>query len=138
MVATVAVVATGFPVAWWLIGDLSEPDLGGGLDYNFGRIEIDRRIETAVAVPALIVALVAASMLLKRRTDGALPRRWIVSVGVLTIANVLAAFSARVLTAGTHGANIGGGLVFLFGGPVLLGAYGAGFALLVRAARTEA
>lgn len=134
---TVVVVVAGFPVAWWLIGDLSEPDLGNGLDYNFGRIEIDRRVETTAAVPALLLGLVAMTKLLQRRTRGVLPRGWIVGVAVLTLANVLAAAGGRVLTAGSHGANIGGGMVLMFGGPVLLAAYGTGFALLVRAAQPE-
>ena len=135
---TLAIVLAGFPVAWWTIGDLSETDDGFGLDYNFGRVRFDRRTETAVATSGLVVVAAASVRLLKLSIDGAIPQLWTLAVAELLVADFLAAGCARVLTAGTHGANIGGGMVLFYGRPILLAAYGVGLVLIVTAMhRTE-
>jgi hypothetical protein len=107
-----------FPAAWWLIGDLSES--GGSLEYNFGRLEIDPRLELGLGAPALMIGLAALTFLVSGHSRREVSTAWLFGSLMLVAVIAAAAGCGRVLTAGTGGANLGGGIVVLFGGPILL------------------
>jgi len=126
--ATVVAAACAPPAAWWSIGDLSE---SGGTDDDVGRLEIDARIESAVGVPLLVLGLAAVTMLVVGGFRGTVSTRWFVGSALLVVAGSATAWCGRVLTADTHGANIGGGLILQLGIPVLISLYVGAVAVLV-------
>jgi hypothetical protein len=99
--------------SWWLIGDVSvahqEPD---DLDYLFRAPEIPGWITATAGLAGVALALATGRPLLGARTT----RR---PAAVLLVAAVTYGFMARVVTAGVIGANIGGGMVLLFGLPLV-------------------
>lgn len=111
--------ATPFLV-WFAIGDLSFPGTGGlFLDYGYGPYQVGPESGYVVGGAAAVVAAVSIADLVFRTRQGIADRwSWAV-VAALVVAGALAAAGWRTMTAGGRGANIGGGLVLLFG-PVLL------------------
>lgn len=106
-------------VTWWLLGDLSEdvvdpdymirpPDLTGGQQLMIGGGA------TAVAVVAVGMVFVAV----RRRTVTPAEIRAVVP---LLVAGAFCGLAWRILTAGVIGANIGGGMVLVFGPFFVLG-----------------
>lgn len=117
--AVVAVLAAPI-AAWWLIGDLSEPARGTrDLDYVVRAPQVAPWAITtagAVAVGAMAVAIVILAHAVR---TGRLQRGWLGVVALLMVEGALIAGIARMLTAGSVGANIGGGLALIFGVPVV-------------------
>jgi hypothetical protein len=102
---------------WWLVGDLSTP--GSDVDYAFGPLTVDPTLERALGVGSIAVLVVALGLLASARWRGFLARWWSVLVP-LVLVGVIVGAGLRVMTAGVIGANIGAGLVALFGGPVVV------------------
>jgi len=127
--ALVVVIAT--PVAaWWLIGDQSETPIPGRdqLDYISHPPEISGWIVTLCGATALGAVVMGSGWLLIAARQGALDERWIMPVVLLALAGVVIAGTARLLTAGSHGANIGGGVAMLVCPPVVIALVGTAFA----------
>ena len=122
--------------AWWLIGDLSEPELvPGDLSYIARAPDIPAWIVTAIGCIALVSAIGAIAVMLlgirRGRSDG----HWLPSVILLVIAGVVLAGIGRVVTAGSIGANIGGGLAILFGLPFVAILVGGSIVFTLRGRR---
>ena len=135
-----AIVARATPFAsWWLIGDLSEretcpPPRLPCLDYVAHAPDVPGWIVATAGAVALFAALLALGLLARGVVRAQTDRRYAAVVGPLVFAGVLVAFCGRVLTAGVHGANIGAGLVVIFGVPMFVVAIGVavGSAVWIR------
>jgi hypothetical protein len=134
-VAAVALVVA-MPVAtWWLVGDQTDPDFkrrleangdpairaGYDPDYMVRPFAIAPAIERTVGVVAVVLVLVAVVLLLLASLTGRLHGGWWAVFGPLSLAGAVCGFGWRVMTAAVSGANIGGGLVLMFGVPVAFG-----------------
>jgi hypothetical protein len=117
--ALTSVVVAATPVAtWWLVGDLSEePGISGQppTDHMIPPPQLGETVETFLGVSAVLAAALALVALAVAAWRGAVaPRRWRV-VAPLVLAGVYCGFAWRVMTAAVHGANIGGGMMLMFG-----------------------
>ncbi|MEV0374746.1 hypothetical protein AB0I10_34030 [Streptomyces sp. NPDC050636] len=128
-----AVLAAAVPVAaWGLLGQYDDQGLPPSeLDYIVTPPDIPAGLDTTMGVVALLLAGAAVVLLARASRRGTFePRRWQV-LGPLIVAGLMIGYGWRVVTAGVIGANIGGGLVIMFGGPVVAGlllwAVGRGF-----------
>ena len=105
-------------VSWWLIGDLSSSGFSPDeLDYMVRTPDvIERNSATAGVVGAVTAAvgLVVVSLLF---LGGRLERRSLILIGAGAGCGAFLGLAARTITAGGIGANIGAGLVILFGVP---------------------
>lgn len=110
--ALCAVAGAGL-VAWWVVGPMDTGD-----DHVFGPFDLPAWAgpTTAALGLCLLVSAAAAAVAPALRRG---PKLAVTTVALLTLAAVLAGVSWRVLTAGAVGANIGGGVLLLFG-PFLL------------------
>jgi hypothetical protein len=101
--------------AAWAIGDLSEAGPRRYLDYNF--IHPSRFQEDSLPILGglgLAVAIVAIAAIADGlRTASITPRHAAAAVPAIALGALLG-FTYRTLSAGTHGANIGGGLLVFF------------------------
>ena len=118
VVAALAAVVVAVPiVTFWLVGDQSATDDPVYLDYIW-RASVSESAVRVFGIAALIVLLVASAYLLRAmrplRQHGHVLR----AVLMLVLAGEIGAVGVRVLTAGTRGANIGGGLFLILGLPV--------------------
>jgi hypothetical protein len=123
MAGLAAVVSTPF-AAWWLIGDLSERRVGRHplpLDYVVRAPKIPGRITATLGAIALAVAATSVAIVVVAVRQRRLDQRCLSVVGSLLLAGIVAAWIARVVTAGTRGANIGAGLAVVLGAPVIVG-----------------
>lgn len=85
-------------------------------------ISADAALALGIVATVLLVASVVALLVASRRRAFD-PGWWSVLLPLMG-AGVIAGFSGRVITAGVIGANIGGGLVILFGVPIVLALIG--------------
>ena len=109
--AALTLVGAASLAVWFLIGQLRE---GNGADYILRVPELDRRIELALGLLSLSVAVVAADRVLGDR-DWLVARGWWRVYSRLLAAGVMVAVGGRVVTAASGGANIGGGFIMMFG-----------------------
>jgi hypothetical protein len=138
--AAVAVSACPLTV-WWLTGDLSTVPLGESADYAIRPPHIDPAVERGIGVAALTVMVAALVFLGYATAKRAMRGRWWVVVGPLLLAGLVTGLGWRIVTAGVIGANIGAGLVVLFGCPVVAacGIWSSVWSVvLVRGRRTTA
>lgn len=108
----------------WLVGDQSYRGTTD-LDHALRPLAVPQGVEVAAGVAGL--AVLALSAVVVRRA----PRAWPV-LACLTAAGLLLGAGYRIVTAGVIGANIGAGLTFLLGGPLLLALLLAAAVLAVR------
>jgi hypothetical protein len=122
LLAGVGLVA-GVPVAaWGLMGQQNvEGFLASELDYAFQPWAISDGVAALIGVAGLLVAGAGAALLVRGSRRGTLDRRWWGVLGPLVVAGVIAGVGWRILTAGVIGANIGAGLMIMFGVPLLGG-----------------
>jgi hypothetical protein len=114
------VLATPF-ATWWLVGDLTElKGRRSNLYYMMRAPDVPDRIATALGVASCVVVGVASALIALGLLSRQLDRGWLPVVAPLVIAGVIGAYSYRATTAGTIGANIGGGLALGFGGALVL------------------
>jgi hypothetical protein len=140
VIAAIAVVVGTTVVAWWAIGDQSttgprvashppplfrfeegaeRPAALRGewrADHLLEPWAISLGTERAIALAAAVAAGVGATVLVLARPT--LDRAWWAVIAMVGAVGVGIAFTHRLLTAGVDGANIGAGLVIIFGGPV--------------------
>jgi len=117
----IAAVAAMPLAAWWLIGDQSETSLRprDQLDYIWQAPDISQTLTTivgAIALATVAIGVVGYVVAAKRRL---IDTRWLLVLAASLIAGALLAAIGRIVTAGSVGANIGGGIAFLFGLPVV-------------------
>jgi hypothetical protein len=122
---TILLAVTGLvlatPVAvWWLVGDQTAKAPGQDLDYAIRPVELDPGIERLVGITSVLAVAVTALLLIRAARRHRFDPRWWSVVIPLVGAGIIVGAGWRVLTAGVIGANIGAGLVILFGGPVVL------------------
>jgi hypothetical protein len=99
----------------WIIGDLSSPGFTRDeLDYTYGPVDIP----FGLGMFASVVLMASASILLKALRGRVLAGAWLPFLVFLAGASVMIGFAFRVFTAGVIGADIGAGLLMIFGGPL--------------------
>jgi len=98
--------------AWWLIGDLSE---AGGSDYMFRAPPFAEDHEQLIGMLATLVLVGCSVLFLSPARRAALERRDARAAVPLACLGIFLGFAYRVMTAAVGGANIGGGLMFMFG-----------------------
>ncbi len=98
-------------VVWWMIGDLSEPDLFAP-DYMFEPPRIAGTVEDAIGIVGSIVTTAILIVLLRALASRITRRQFAATVPVIAL-GAYVGFSWRVMTAAVSGANIGGGLLML-------------------------
>ena len=116
------------PVATWrLAGPNPGNEIGSDptlrpddYDYLFHPPEIDPTLERVVGIVAFIVLFSALITLVFAHRTGRLDRRWWAPILALALAGAIVGAGERVTTAAVVGANIGGGMVLLFGVPIVL------------------
>jgi hypothetical protein len=121
MALTALALLIASPVAvWWYAGDQTEVPDELNPDYAVRPMEISPAVENTVGIAAGVTVLVgllfAAWMTARHRDQRAW---WSVILPVLT-AGYLVGSGWRVVTAGVIGANIGAGMVFMWGGPAVV------------------
>lgn len=118
--------ALAVPVlTWWLVGDLTHPAArqlaaeGVPLDYYIRPPGLSTGQQTAIGVTALLVTAATAAVMISSLVRRTAPvTLWLMVLLPLTAAGVIVGFTWRVWTAGSVGANIGAGLMLLFGLPM--------------------
>lgn len=137
--ASCAVTVATPVAAWWVVGDQSTVPEDEGPDYFLRPFAIDARIEMAAGIGALALAVVAVAILIAATRTRRMDPSWWAALVPVIIAGVFIGLGWRALTAGVIGANIGAGMVALFGGPVvamlLTWAIAWSAVLLIRARR---
>lgn len=123
--AVVSLPAAALTTAW-LAGDLSYRGPETDLDYAVQPLPVGDATLAAAGVFGVVVLLAAVAVVVLRAG-----RAWPV-LACLAAAGVLIGGGYRVLTAGVVGANIGAGLVLLFGLPAMLALLLTGAVLAVR------
>ncbi|MFE8991725.1 hypothetical protein ACFYMI_28685 [Streptomyces collinus] len=123
MVAAGAALVGGVPVAaWGLMGQQNHAGLPASeLDYAFQPWDIGDGVAAVAGGLALVLAVAGAVVLVRGTLRGAMDRRWWGVLGPLVVLGLLAGVGWRILTAGGIGANIGAGLLIIFGTPVAAG-----------------
>ena len=107
------------PVAtWWVTGDLSEPIPDP--DYMVRPIRLPEGVELAAGIGSVVLGLASIAVLARLFQTRSLDRKWLPPIVFLVVAGAIVGWGWRVLTAGVGGANIGGGMVMLFGGPLVV------------------
>jgi hypothetical protein len=121
LLAAAAACVLATPVAvWWLVGDLSvAAPAGAGLDYVIRPPAIDPWAERLIGVGGLLVTGLALVLLVRASRQRRFDRRWWATLLPAMGAGIVAGFGARVVTAGTIGANIGAGLTIVLGGALM-------------------
>lgn len=109
--AVAATVATPAAV-WLLIGYLSED---GGTDHIVEIPQPPRWIEIGLGVAATVIAARAWSLLFGCHDDWLIRRGWWRVCWRVVAAGLLVAVGGRIVTAGSVGANIGGGMIIMLG-----------------------
>jgi hypothetical protein len=117
------VLAAAVPVATWgLMGQDNAQELPPSqLDYAYKPLAIPAGLDTALGIVALLLAAVSTVLLVRASRGGTFDQRWWQVLGPLLVVGLLAGAGWRVMTAGVIGANIGAGLVILFGAPLMAG-----------------
>lgn len=90
------------------------------MDHAFKPPPLSGRVELAVGVAAAATVLACTVVLGIRARRSEEDRLWLGPLLAAALAAVIIGFGWRVATAGVIGANIGAGLVVMFGGPLVL------------------
>jgi hypothetical protein len=119
VIAAMAVVVLASPVlAWFAVGDTSEAVPNP--DYMFRPPSLSTTQELALGATAFALGAAAAVVVVSALRSGVVALGELAPAVPLLLAGAFLGLAARIVTAGVSGANIGGGLVILFGPFVLL------------------
>ncbi|MFD5158826.1 hypothetical protein ACFWMJ_12245 [Streptomyces hawaiiensis] len=123
IMAAGAALVGGVPVAaWGLMGQQNHDGLPAGeLDYAFQPWDIGDGVAAVAGGLALVLAAAGAAVLVRSSLRGAMDRRWWGVLGPLVVLGLMAGVGWRILTSGVIGANIGAGLLIIFGTPIAAG-----------------
>ncbi|AXE86608.1 hypothetical protein C1703_16515 [Streptomyces sp. Go-475] len=118
-----AALVGGVPVAaWGLMGQQNHEGLPASeLDYAFQPWDIGDGVAAVLGGLALVLAGLGATVLVRGARRGALDPRWWGVIGPLVVVGLMTGVGWRILTAGGVGANIGAGLLIIFGTPFVAG-----------------
>ncbi|BCL21114.1 hypothetical protein GCM10017668_29570 [Streptomyces tuirus] len=118
-----AALVGGVPVAaWGLMGQQNYAGLPASeLDYAFQPWDIGDGVAAVAGGIALVLAVAGGVVLVRRSLRGAMDQRWWGVLGPLVALGLMAGVGWRILTAGGIGANIGAGLLIIFGTPIAAG-----------------
>ena len=106
------------PFAWgWLLGDHSPPGADSQGMASFG---LSHAIETTIGRTAVALWAITSLLLIAELVRRKLYVRWLACLLPLAAGGVALGSFYRVLTQKTVGANIGAGLVLLFGGLLIV------------------
>jgi hypothetical protein len=122
MAAAVCLVVVAPVIPWWIIGDQSIPGRNHD-DLNYmiePSILLPPWVEHTLGLTSAMVALASVRVLTHAVRQQRLDPRWCVVLAPFVLAGLMLGAGWRVVTAGVLGANIGGGLLVMFGGPVVL------------------
>lgn len=108
------------PAGWWLVGDLSEAGDPRTLHYMLEPPRLNQTLAASIGVVALIASILTLSAIWYVVSTRQADQRWLRLAVLLSVAGLILSVGLRILTAGVHGANIGGGLVIMFGLPLLI------------------
>jgi hypothetical protein len=102
---------------------VKDPAIQAGLDpdYMYRPFDIAPATERTVGVVAVVLVVAALVVLALAWLSGRLHVGWWGVLGALGVAGVVCGSGWRVMTAAVDGANIGGGMVLMFGGPLVVG-----------------
>ena len=103
-----------------LPGDWFDEDVEG-LNRNVQPLDLPDPVHLAICVLAASALAVSLVVLLSPSGRQAQDRAEVKVAALVLVAGLNVAFTYRVLTAGVTGANIGGGLLFLLGVPLVPG-----------------
>lgn len=121
-------------LTWWIVGD--SPERVQNPTYILRPINLSSSAERALGLGALVLWVGSLAVLLlasRRRLDV----RTSAGLACFAVAGAILGGGYRVLTWGASGANLGGGLVVLFGVPLSLVLVTLGVALLVWGRRSN-
>lgn len=138
VVASAGVVAVlAMPIAtWWIVGDQSTTENLPDYIVEPPAVSADTALAFGLVATVLLVASVAT--LLGASHARRLDRSWWGVLLPLLGAGFVVGYSVRVVTAGVIGANIGGGMAIMFGGPLVVGLIGwAAFRAFLRSRRSH-
>lgn len=123
MLSAGAALAVCVPVAaWGLMGRQNHDGLPASeLDHAYQPWDIGDGAAAGVGGLALVLAGAGAAVLVRGARRGAMDPRWWGVLGPLVVVGLMAGVGWRILTAGVVGANIGAGLLIVFGTPVAAG-----------------
>jgi hypothetical protein len=115
-----AIVATP-PAAYFAIGDQSTVGPAMDPDFAFRPPSWSPALVRLVGLVALVAFVVAVGVLVRQHRRSPILRATLIVDALLIVAGVIVAGGYRVATAGVIGANIGAGIVILFGTPFVAG-----------------
>ncbi len=120
-------------LAWWAVGDLSTVPVGTPFAYQiFGTWDFPEPLSLTIEIAASLAFVASVVTMLRARAAGRLRARAIGLLGLMCGAGLLLGTSARVMTARTLDANVGGGIAILGVVVVIIPLY---LWAMVRAAR---
>ena len=131
--AGVGLALSALPLAWWAVGSSSTGD-----EHDFGPFLIPLPVLLTIGVLGILVAAACVIAIL-RASAGPRPARAGLAPSATTLAvltAVLTAAGGRAATAGSDGANIGGGIILL-AGPLLVAGLLIGAVITQRAWRPK-
>lgn len=138
--AAIVLIATAPVVTWWVVGPQDEHVPGRNPDdYDrlFEPVRLGAQAELTVGLIATALAVAALARLVTASMHGRFdPRWWFTIIGFAAIGAGIG-FGYRIVTAGVIGANIGGGIMILFGTPMILATFTASTTWAIRIARSS-
>ena len=109
-----------FPVAtWWLVGDQSTVSASAHPDFAFRPFDVSRGVEHAAGRASVLLAAAMLLLLVWFTVRHLFDARWWSVLVPLMAAGFITGAGWRVMSAGVIGANIGAGIVVLFGVPLV-------------------
>ena len=126
-VAALTLIVASPLATWWVIGinpayaKSNDPSINpDDWDYLIKPPKIDPTLERLTGITAATIAVAALVVLIGNAKKGRIDWRWRGPILAMALVGVILGIAARVMTAAVIGANIGGGLMILFGTPVVL------------------
>lgn len=119
LVAAAAVLAASPVVTWFAVGDTSENVADP--DYMFQPPDLSRGHELVLGGFAVGLTVAGIAVLILALAREVITREDLLPAVPLVFAGIFLGAAARIVTAGVIGANIGGGLIVLFGPFIVLG-----------------
>lgn len=115
--AAVALMSATPVAVWWVVGDLDEKG-ADDRDRMFRPFDLPSVVENVAGVVGVLTAIVAFVILGVGWYRCQLPPWAVQSIAMVCAAGAIVGGGWRLLTASSVGANIGGGMVLVFGYPL--------------------